>query len=78
VDESPWIRVCPRCGNSDKNQQCPITLGTPRTCSDCSVNPWKTKGGRDIILYYLCTACGQHYLTPKVNPEDQLLELFKP
>ena len=77
VNEDLWIGRCPKCGNTDPNVQCPVTLGTPMQCQECPVNPWRGKGNYEEVLYYLCMHCGQRYLTPNVDPQDFLLEATK-
>ena len=76
VDEDPWITKCPRCGDTNQNVQCPVSLGTPPQCAECTVNPWKGKSGYDLILYYICMKCGTRYLTPKLEREEIEYHLF--
>lgn len=71
VDESRWDRRCPRCGNTDKNLQVPITRGAP--CDHCGQVPFTEEPpGYEQILFYRCLRCQQRYLTPKVEPTDIL------
>ena len=75
VNEEPWIAHCPKCGNTDQNVQCPITLGTPPQCAECHDNPWKDKH-LDMILYYLCMNCKTRYLLPKLEREEIEYHMF--
>lgn len=69
VDETPWERCCPRCGNTNKNVQVPITRGAP--CEWCGKVPFKGPGvGLEQILYYVCLQCKQRYLIPKREGAD--------
>ena len=76
VNEDPWILKCPKCGNTDPNVQCPISLGTPKQCAECPDNPWKDRPGYEKILHYTCMHCHINYLTPKLEREDREYSLF--
>ena len=81
VNEDPWVARCPVCGNTDQNQQVPITLALPSQCQACEVNPWKGRSNYEEILYFMCfnPACPGfegvrvRYLTPKLDAKDVLL-----
>ncbi len=75
VDEDPWVAECPRCHDTATANQCPVSFDMP--CPHCGL-PLLDKGHKNLLLFYHCQACGQRYLTPKLDPDDDLLELFKP
>lgn len=69
VDETPWTRKCPRCGDTNKNKQIPITMGAP--CPHCHTPIYKNPDKTDQLLYYQCFKCKQRYLTPVISKEDK-------
>jgi hypothetical protein len=76
VDEDQWVLKCPRCGNTDPNVQCPITLATPSQCAACPDNPWKDKGDYHKVIHYVCMQCHTTYLIPKLEAEDREYRMF--
>lgn len=66
VDEKPWIRECPRCGDTNPSNQNPVAAGAP--CQHCRKPAWPL----DLIFHYICQRCKTRYLTPriKLTPEE--------
>lgn len=61
VDETPYIRECPRCGDDDKNNQLPVSAGGP--CQHCQKPAWPL----DLIFHYICQCCKTRYLRPRIE-----------
>lgn len=66
VDEDAWIGKCPKCGDADRSTQVPVTFETLR-CQHCQKQALPPEKGSDVVLYYSCLSCGQHYLTPNIE-----------
>ena len=77
VDESLWEHRCPKCGDTDPANQCPVSFENA-ICPQCHAAVFPRTAGKDTILFYHCQACGQRYLIPRLNPDDLLLGLMPP
>lgn len=74
VDESVWVRKCPRCKDTSPNTQVPVSNNFP--CPHCGKVPWdhpsyKDRRGKNIVLFYRCQTCDIRYLTPRFETREQ-------